>query len=148
VDDVVRVLDRRERRWILRRLRHEVFGDPRPATVAVLAVAMLGGRVLLPLARGMPGAREEVVAGILLGLGVALGLIATGWWLRIAMDALVQHLLVLQRCGRCAHPAPDRGPRVADHAPHACRTWRCTECGSEWVAAGTFPDAETRRDAA
>jgi hypothetical protein len=125
-----------------------MFADLRPSVVAVLAAAMLGGRVLLPLAKGMPFVRGGQVASFMLGLGVVLAACAIAWWTRILLDALVQHLLVLHRCGRCGHPAPDRGLRIADHTPLACRTWRCTECGSEWVGAGAFPDAETRRDAA
>lgn len=146
--DVVRVLGRRERRWILRRIVHEVLGDPRPGTVAVLAATGLGARIILPFARGFPLSRHEPTMATLLMIGAVLAAVAAAWWTRIALDALVQHLLVLRRCGRCAHPAPDRGPLSGEHAPFACRSWRCTECGSEWVAAGAFPDAETRRDAA
>ncbi|MFM1831845.1 MAG: hypothetical protein RLZZ461_161 [Planctomycetota bacterium] len=148
IGDVVRVVDRREKRWLIRRVGHEVGGDPRPAIVAVLAAAMLFGRWMIPLAKGMPFARGTTVTTGLLILGGVLAVIAVGWWARIAQEALLQHLLVLRRCGRCAHPSPDRGPLSGVETPFACRSWRCTECGSEWVGAGRFPDAETRRDAA
>ncbi len=148
IGDVVRVVDGRERRWLMRRLWHELIAHPRPMVIAALAMAMLAGRVLVPLATGMPLARDTTFAAGLLASGLALATVAGVWWTRILRDAIVQHLLVLQRCGRCGHPAPDRGPRRSSHEPHACRSWRCTECGSEWVGAGTFVDAETRRDAA
>ncbi len=138
----------RERRWLIRRVGHEILGDPRPATVAVLGVAMLLGCWWIPFAKGMPFARGTTLTAGLLTFGVVLSMIAAAWWRRIAMDALLQHLLVLRRCGRCGHPAADRGPRSEDATPFACHSWRCSECGSEWVGAGSFPDAETRRDAA
>jgi hypothetical protein len=131
-----------------RRVLHEVFADSRPMRVGLFAITLLAGWLLLPLARGVPGARGEVLPTGMLLIGGGLAVITLGWWIRIALDAIVQHLLILQRCGLCAHPAPDRGPHLPGEMPFAFRSWRCTECGSEWVASGAFPDAETRRDAA
>jgi hypothetical protein len=148
IGNVVREVDRRERRWLIRRIGHEVLGDPRPGTVGLLAAAMLFGHWMVPLAKGMPLARSTTLTSGLLIVGLVLAVVATGWWTRIAIDALLQHLLVLGRCGRCAHPGPHRGPRPPEETPLACLTWRCSECGAEWVGSGRFVDAETRRDAA
>lgn len=142
------MLSPRERRWLGRRLLHDVAMDLRPATVGLLAMTAAAAFWMLPLARGMPLARSETAVGVLAMIAIVLSAITLGWWIRIALDSLVQHLLVLRRCGRCGHAESDRGPRLASEEPFACRTWRCVECGSEWVASGTFVDAETRRDAA
>ncbi len=131
-----------------KRLIHDALLDPRPGVIAILAAATGLMVLLLPLAQGMPFTRNAHLHAGLVGLAWVLGCVASAWWWRLALESLMQHLLVLRRCGCCGHPEKDRGPRLSSVQPFACRTWRCVECGSEWVGTGAFVDAETRRDAA
>lgn len=146
--EIVRVLSARERRWLRRRLMHESLFDPRAGLVAIFAATSGLAAAILPFAQGVPLARNATVHAALLGLALGLGCVTVAWWTRLALASLMQHLLVLRRCGCCGHPEQDRGPALATEAPFACRTWRCVECGAEWIGTGTFLDAETRRDAA
>lgn len=148
VGDILRTLARSERRWLIRRILHDMIGDPRPVIAGILALALIAVGLLIPLAKGMPFSGSRVVPVLVSSGGAILALVAVAWWLGVARDSLVQHLLVLRRCGQCGHPEADRGLHLSNQTAFARRNWRCAECGAEWVASGAFADAETRREAA
>ncbi len=131
--EVITRLDSRERRWLARRLLHEMLWDRR-----FTRFAMVGGSLLLLAGTlwAVPGRVVPAPNWLLGSLGVLGGgflSIAVHGWFGTLRTELVQHLLRLERCGCCAHP---KGVGVTfdarDPWPRSSLRWTCSECGAAW----------------
>lgn len=142
-------LDRRERKWVLRGIVHELLG-----AVQINRIGAVGGSILL-LVAVLVCVPDDLVPSplpLLMGLGMIGGgvsMVAIVGWFRIVRDGSSQLVLRLERCGCCGHHAPPRHSVIPGIEPRAVRSWRCSECGAGWIGANAwFGDAETRREAA
>lgn len=147
--EILSRLDRRERRWVLRGLIHELLGAGQ-----INRIGAVGGSILLLLAvllsvpdRLVPSPMPILMGMAMIGGGVTM--VAIFGWYRIIQDGSSQLVLRLERCGCCGHPAPPRTMGASAIEPRATHSWRCTECGAGWVGANAwFEDIEPLREAA
>ena len=145
--EVIRQIDARERRWLLRCIRHELLHDLRVGGTLVLGLAssLLGISFLAVGERAIPLPVEISLVGIAIGLILMGG--AMRIWLRLVRVEVVQYLLRLDRCGCCAHKRFSEKP-IVFHVQPGGHGWTCTECGSTWWAGQADRSGLIHRDAA
>ncbi|MAC18302.1 MAG: hypothetical protein CMJ23_01255 [Phycisphaerae bacterium] len=147
--EILSRLDRRERRWVLRGVIHELFNAGQTNRIgAVGGSILLLAAVLLCVPDGLVPSPMLLLMGMAL-IGGGVTVVAMFGWYRVMRDGSSQLVLRLERCGCCGHPAPPMTADMSVIEPRATHSWRCSECGAGWVGANAwFEDIEPFREAA